>query len=375
MDTIELVQQIKHCLPKRRPIEHHEPFIGPKDVILADVRGYEYVNEFEQFIKKRTKAEYAVCTNTGTAALHVALLASGVKYGDEVIVPTTTFVATSNAVSYCGATPHFVDAGPHIDPEHLRACLKSICVPTYKGRGSLHAKTISPITAIIVVHLLGFPADIKGICDVAKEFNLIVIEDASQAYGTLVDGQHVGTFGFAGTFSFNNNKIITTNGGGAVITNSGAIYHEAKALASTARKPHPWLIEHESMAFNYRMGNVNAAIGMSQAKEFDRILAAKRGLAARYRNHVKAEFVEPIIECSPNHWLNTILVDNRDELLTELHKEGIKARASFTPLHTLPFYRYNMPAYTYQANIADDNMKGAQRFFERAVCLPSGGSL
>lgn len=285
-------------------------------------------------------------------------------------------MATANAVSHAGAVPHFVDAGPHIDPESLRTYLKSICKGVYNGKGSWHTNSGSPITAIVVVHLLGMPAPIVELCEVAKEFNLIVIEDASQALGSYVNGKHVGTFGWVGTFSFNNNKVLTTNGGGAVITNSGNIYYDAKQLASTAKKPHQWLVEHESMAWNYRMGNINAALGLAQAKEFDRTLATKRALATRYRQHISAEFVEPLPGSDPNYWLNTILVDNRDEVMEALHNDGIKARASFTPLNTLPFYKYSLGGlYQYQYNIAQSDMPEATRFFERSICLPSGAGI
>lgn len=380
MDTSVLVAKVKQCLPDRSRIEHHEPFIHKNKTIeyLAKcvdygVTSHTYVDQFEAWLKNRTKAQYCLCTNTGTAALHLALMAAGVKIGDEVICPTTTFVATANAITHAGGVPHFIDAAPHIDPQHLKEYLSKNCI-IGKER-TLSKKSLAHIAAIVVVHLFGLPADIKGICEVAKEFNLIVIEDASQALGTYVDNQHVGTFGWAGTFSFNNNKVLTTNGGGALITNSGNIHYEAKQLATTARKPHPWLIEHESLAWNYRMGNINAALGMAQTVDFDKTLAAKRALAVRYR-HKLGELLEAPIASDPNYWLNVVLVDERDRVLEALHAAGIRARASFTPLHTLPFYKYSMGGlYNYVYNICDDDMHGAVEFFNKAVCLPSGGGL
>ena len=380
----KIVKAIESVLPKRRPIEHHAPFINKKkaaieiaNCIASGVEKYKYIEQFEDWLRKFTGAEYVLATNTGTSALHVALLAAGVKYGDEVIVPTTTFVATANAVSHAGAIPHFIDGAPHIDPVHLRGYLSKRTRPIVGGRGVIdqhHQK----ITAIIVVHLLGYPADIVELCKVAEEFKLTVIEDASQALGTRINGKHVGTFGWVGTFSFNNNKIIATGGGGAVVTNSCNIHYDAKQLASTARKPHQWLVEHESMAYNYRMGSINAALGLAQAGDINKTLAEKQGLALRYRKALKGlvDFVESPIECEPNHWLTTILVDNRDELLEELHRKGIKARASFTPLHSLNFYKYSMgPLYNYQYNVAEEQMPKANEFFNHAVCLPSGANL
>lgn len=341
------------------------------------ITSHWHVDHFEDWLRGITGAENVVCTNTGTAALHLALIAAGVRHGEEVLVPTTTFVATANAVSHAGAVPHFLDGAPLIDPVALRDYLTRIIKRGYNGRGCFHERSNSYITAIIVVHLLGMPADMVGICEVAKEFNLIVIEDCSQALGTKLNGKHVGTFGWAGTFSFNSNKIITCNGGGAVVTNSPNIAYDAKQLASTYRKPHQWLVEHESMAFNYRMGNINAAVGYAQAKDWDYILASKRALAVRYRHYLEGvEFVDPVDNGQSNYWLNTILVDNRDELLESLHKEGLKARASFTPLHCLNFYKYNLATkYTYQYNISQEPMDKAMNFFNRAVCLPSGANL
>src|SRR5260221_14086556 len=298
--TDDIVNAIESVLPKRRPIEHHEPFINKKkatveiaNCLAYGVEKYRSVELFEDWLRGFTGAEYVLATNTGTSALHLALVSAGVKYGDEVIVPTSTFVATANAVSHAGATPHFIDGAPTIDPVHLKEYLEKISKPIQGSMGRMH-RDGRKITAIIIVHLLGIPADMEKICEVAKEMNLIVIEDASQALGTRINGKHVGTFGWAGTFSFNNNKILTTNGGGAVITNSCNIWFDAKQLSSTARRPHEWLIEHESMAWNYRMPNICAALGLAQAQQFKRIQSEKQGLALRYRKALKGlvEFVE-----------------------------------------------------------------------------------
>ena len=382
--TDEIVCAIESVLPKRRPIEHHEPFVNKKkatveiaNCIAYGIEKYRQVELFEEWLSKFTGAEYVLATNTGTSALHVALLAAGVKHRDEVIVPSTTFVATANAVSHAGAVPHFIDGAPTIDPVHLKEYIERETKPADDGKGRIN-RDHQRLTAIIVVHLLGYPADIVGICKVAEELGLIVIEDASQALGTRINGKHVGTFGWVGTFSFNNNKILATSGGGAVITNSCNIHFDARQLASTARKPHQWLVEHESAAYNYRMGAINAALGFTQAQDIKKTLAVKQGLALRYRKALKGmvEFVEPPIECEPNFWLNSILVDNRDELLEKLHAKGIRARASFTPLHLLPFYKYSLGGlYSYQYNAQENQMPQAMRFFERCVCLPSGSNL
>jgi perosamine synthetase len=345
---------------------------------------------FEGWLKEFTGASHSLSTSSGTSALQLALAASGVcgglfkAHADGVIVPTSTFVGTANAVAHVGAIPFFIDSDPVINPEHLRDYIITNTDPgmrdlnQYSVRGRFHKTSGHHITAVVVVHMLGQPADIEGICKVAKEFNLIIIEDASQAIGTRINGKHVGTFGWAGTFSFNNNKILTTNGGGALITNSANIWYDAKQLASTARKPHQWLIEHESMAFNYKMPSICAALGLSQAQEINKILAEKQGLALRYRKALKGmvKFVEPVVECESNYWLNAVLVDNRDKLLKALHDKGIRARASFTPLHLLNFYKYSLGGlYNYQYNVQVEPMAKAIEFFNHAVCLPSGANL
>lgn len=385
--TKEIVEIIKSILPKRRPIEHHEPFIDNyqlKDTFIRAVDEgilrHNYVDELTQTISTITKSEQCILTNTGTAALEVALRVLDVKPDEEVIVPSATFVATANAVSHIGAVPHFVDGAPNLRAYKLRQYLSKKTVPCEGGRVYIsnrfeHQNNRRKIVAIVVVHLFGIPAAIEDICQVAKEFNLKVIEDASQAFGSSINGKYCGTFGDIGTFSFNGNKIITTNGGGAIVTNDPYLAAKAYQLITTSKIPHKWFMDHDNIAWNYRMGNVNAALGCSQLHDpkngnrFSEILAHKRGLAARYRHNLShlVKFVEPTIECEPNYWLNTILVDNRDELLAHLHDEGIKARAAFTPLHRLPMYEDH--------SRSDLIMHEADDLFNRGICLPSGANL
>jgi|SRR5882672_3123705 len=363
----EIADKIEEVLPKERPINHHEPFINKHRALIeiskcltAGIQDYNPVEQFEEWIRNYTGAKYVLATNSGTSALHLALLVAGIKPNDEVVIPTTTFVATANAVSYIGAIPHFVDAGPYLDPNQLETYLYKL-----RNKGSR-------IRAIIAVHLFGNSCDIKYLVKIAKDYGLVLIEDACQALGTKVDNRHVGTFGHTGVFSFNNNKILTTNGGGVLITNDKDTYEKAYKLSIMGRVKHKYLIEHDSSGFNYRMSAVNASLGLSQTSDFEETLEKKRNLAKRYQESLGnlVEFVKPTIECSQNHWLNTILVDNRDELLEELNFRGIKARASFTPLHMLSFYDLFNQNYT--DNIKEIEMIKSIEFFERAVCLPSG---
>lgn len=370
----DVADRIESVLPKRRPINHHEPFIDKKKAsieiaqcLASGIQNYAPVDLFEDWLKTVTGSEYVLATNTGTSALHLALLAVGIKPHDEVIVPTTTFVATAHAVTYIGAIPHFIDGAPNIDPDHLKEYLQK----NYKKK----------IKAIIVVHLFGIPADIKKICEVAKEFNLIVIEDACQALGSKINNKHVGTFGSVGVLSFNNNKIITCNGGGALVTNDFNIWHESRQYSIMGRIPHKYLIEHERIGWNYRMSPLNASLGLSQAREFKKIMDFKANLAQKYLKslgntvefvEIDQKLVENSAEIVKNNWLNAILIDNRDELLEELNKRGIKARASFTPLHKLPFYDLSKTHYKYIDNVQEQSMPVAEEFFKRCVCLPSG---
>jgi perosamine synthetase len=354
--TKEIVEAIKSVLPKRRPIEHHEPWVN-QAILVQDFLNDKYVKQLEERLSDYTGAEQVLCTNSGTSALHVALLACGIQPGDEVIVPAATYVATANAVSYCQATPHFIDGAPTIRPYKLRQHLAS-----YKNRKN--------VKAIIPVHLMGHPADMIGLNQVAHDFGLKVIEDAAQSLGTTITGKHCATFGDAAAISFNNNKIITGNGGGALLTNDPFIAAKAHHLASIARVPHRWLVSNDAIAWNYHMGNINAALVVSQLDNFRSILAAKRDLAVRYRQALggMVKFLEPTqTQAEPNYWLNTILVSERDALLEALHKEGIRARAMFTPLHHLPQYKDHPRS--------DAVMHEADDLFNKAVCLPSGYNL
>src|SRR5581483_10872880 len=240
-------------------------------------------------------------------------------------------------------------------------------------RGRINKRTGRRISVIIPVHLLGSAADMPRILEVARAYGLEVIEDAAEALGSFSGNSHCGSQGVCGVLSFNNNKVITTNGGGAVITNDEWIAAKCRQLASTARVPHPWLVEHDAVGFNYSMGNINAALGLAQLEQLDTFLARKRALADAYCR--ACADIRGIHFCGPNpgsnNWLNAILVDprwlgGRDEILQALHDEGILARALFTPLHTLiPYTGYPR----------DSSLLTAEDFWKRAVCLPSGVDL
>jgi perosamine synthetase len=378
-DAREVLEAIKLVLPPNRPLEHHEPYINGKEsqyvgqCLAAGVIGYEYVEQFEEALKRRLGVDHCIATNSGTSALHVALLAAGVKPDEEVLVPSLTFAATANAVCYVGAVPNFVDGALAINPYKLARYLERDTKPTEDKRGRINRETGRRISVIIPVHLLGSPADMPRLLEVAKSFGLEVIEDAAEALGSVCGNRHCGTQGLAGIFSFNNNKIITTNGGGAIVTNDEWVAAKCRQLVSTARIPHPWLIEHDAIAYNYPMGNINAAIGIAQLEQLDTFLSQKAHLADIYRGCCAG--IRGIEFChhgvGSNHWLSAILVDSRwthgrDDILGLLHGDNILARCLFTPLHSL---------VPYKAFPRDGNLLYAEDSWRRMICLPSSARL
>jgi perosamine synthetase len=308
----------------------------------------EFVDRFEKEIANYTGAKYAVAVVNGTAALHISLLLAGVKSEDEVLVPALSFVATANAVRYCGAKPHFVDseeATLGMDPEALRAYLQS---STEQRDGiCVNRKTGNPVRAMVPVHIFGHPCDLGGLLEVAKDFNLVMVEDAAESLGSIYHGQHTGTFGLVGTLSFNGNKTITTGGGGAILTDDLELAKRAKHLTTTAKIPHSWNYVHDEVGYNYRMPNLNAALGCAQMEQLPEFLASKRSLFERYKEAFRGIprvrlFSEPEGSHS-NYWLQTLLLDDsvakqRDPILEATNSAGLMTRPAWTLLHKLtPF--------------------------------------
>lgn len=343
--------------PAERALPLHEPeFAGREWEYVKDCidTGWvssngAYVDRFERDLAALTGASHSVAVMNGTAALHLALLLAGVRAGDEVIVPTLTFVATANAVAYCGAMPHFADAAlPSLglDPDKLDRHLADI-LEMNSGR-KINRFTGRPIAAAVVMHAFGHPADIERLVDVCARHGLPLVEDAAEALGSTWRGRHCGTFGTVGTLSFNGNKVVTAGGGGAVLTNDPAIGQRAKHLSTTAKVPHPWLFEHDEVGFNYRLPNLNAALGCAQLEQLPRFLNEKRRLASAYTNAFASvrgvSFVrEPPGSCS-NYWLNAIVLEaseslaTRDIVLERLNRANFMARPAWTLMHRLAPY-------------------------------------
>jgi perosamine synthetase len=310
----------------------------------------KFVDRFEGMLCETTGAEFTVATVNGTAALHTALHLAGVLPGEEVLVPAFGFIATANAVSQCAAIPHFVDVNEQtlaVDAPALEKYLGTVL--ELKDGLAINRVTGRRVRALMVAHILGHPADMTSLLDVASQFGLMVVEDAAESLGGFRDGQHTGTFGLVGALSFNGNKTITTGGGGAVVTNDPEIGARAKHLTTTAKKPHAWEFDHDAIGFNYRMPNLNAALGCAQLEKLPDFLARKRVLAGRYQSALAgidqvAFAAEPPGTIS-SYWLNAILLDpaqedRRDEIHRSCHNRGIMTRSAWKPLNSLLPYAH-----------------------------------
>ena len=307
-----------------------------------------FVDRFEAELASFTGAKHAVAVVNGTAALHVALRLAGVKPGDEVLVPALTFVATANAVTYCGAVPHFVDSSYRdlgLDPLALREYLHK--TGEIRGKRCVNRVTGRVIRAVVPMHAFGHPVDIETVLAVARDFHLLVIEDAAESLGSTYGGKHTGTFGLMGTLSFNGNKTVTTGGGGAVITNDAELARRAKHITTTAKIPHRWEYGHDEVGFNYRMPNINAALGCAQLEQLPGFLKAKRRLFQRYgaafANLREARLVSEPEGCRSNYWLQALLLDptvatQRDSVLAATNDIGLMTRPTWTLMHRLVPY-------------------------------------
>ena len=307
----------------------------------------QHVNEFERKIAEFTGAHYVVATNNGTAALHTALLLAGVQSGDEVITKPMTFVATCNAIRYCGAEPVFMDVERTtlgLSPEAISVFLEEHAEVRSDGL-CWNRQSNRIIRAVVPGHNLGLPARAAEIGEICARYNVSLIEDAAESLGSCRDGIHTGRAGCMGTLSFNGNKIITTGGGGAVITDDETIADKAKHLTTTAKQPHPWLFLHDEVGFNYRLPNLNAALGCAQIEQLPDYIERKRGLAKRYQQWFADKEPELVLEplgTRSNYWLNAILLkdkEERDSFLKYTNERGVMTRPMWTPMHTLPMYQ------------------------------------
>lgn len=372
-----------HAVVGPGPVVLHEPrFAGNEWTYLKECLDSTYVSSvgkfvdrFEADIAACTGAKHAVAVVNGTVALHVALQLAGVRQGDEVLIPALTFVATANAVTYCGATPHFVDSEERtlgLDPQVLREYLQDIT--EIRNEQCVNRNTGCVIRALVPMHTFGHPVDIEGVLSVARDFHLTLVEDAAESLGSTVHGRHTGTFGLMGTLSFNGNKTITTGGGGAIITNDAELAKRAKHLTTTARVPHRWEYLHDEIGYNYRLPNLNAALGCAQLEQLPGFLVAKRRIFGRYRAAFagvpQARIVVEPEGCRSNYWLQTLLLDEsaagqRDAILAATNDAGLMARPTWILMHRLAPYR----------ECPKMNLPVAESLVRRLINLPSSAYL
>ncbi|WP_407275476.1 LegC family aminotransferase [Halothiobacillus sp. DCM-1] len=335
------------------PIPLHAPVMGApeKDAVAAAIDSTfvssvgAFVTEFERAIADFTGAGYAVATVNGTAALHIALRVAGVQPGDLVITQSLSFIATCNAIHYCGAAPVFVDVDEEtlgLSPTALQQWLERHA--ERRAEGAFDRASGRRLRACVPMHTLGHPAAIAAIAAVCADWGLTLVEDAAESLGSWVGDRHTGTVGRVGVFSFNGNKVITTGGGGMIVTDDEQLALRAKHLSTTAKKPHPWAFEHDEIGFNYRLPNLNAAFGVAQMSRLPGLLASKRAVASRYaqwcEDHGWAFVLEPRGARS-NYWLNALRMADqatRDAFLAATNAAGVMTRPLWTPMHRLPMY-------------------------------------
>ncbi|SDF21128.1 LegC family aminotransferase [Desulfovibrio legallii] len=369
------IRRINHCpggdLPLHAPVFHGAERKYVLDAIdstyVSSVGGY--VNRFEQMLEKTTGAARAVVCVNGTAALEMCLVLAGVRAGDLVLTQAVSFVATANAVAHLGAEPVFLDIDKEtlgLNPQAVETFLQSSCKTGPDG--CLHKATGKRVAACIPMHTFGLPCRMEALVEVCSVWGIPLVEDAAEAVGSTLRGRHCGTFGLVGALSFNGNKIITSGGGGAILTNDIALGAKAKHWTTTAKTPHKWLYRHDHVGWNFRMPNLNAALGCAQLERLPAFLAEKRARATAYARLFAGtawEFITEPEGAVSNYWLCAVLTCNRaerDAFLEASNAAGVMTRPVWEPLHTLPMF----------AHCLRDDLKITSNVADRLVNLPSG---
>lgn len=335
----------------------------------------KFVDRFEEDLARYTGVKRAIAVVNGTSALHISLLLAGVKTDDEVLMPSLTFIATANAVSYSGALPHFIDSEERtlgVDPHKLAQYLDGISEQRIDG--CYNKNTGRRIKAVVPMHTFGHPVDIEPLSEVCGQYGIELIEDAAESLGSYYKGRHTGQWGRLSALSFNGNKTITTGGGGAILTNDEELGRLAKHITTTAKVSHRWEFNHDMIGYNYRMPNINAALGCAQLERLPAMLASKRALSEHYRQAFGNVpgirfFLEPP-NCRSNYWLNTLLLeeeyaDQRDALLAATNDAGIMTRPAWTLMHKLSMF----------SSCPKMDLTVAESLGRRLINIPSSTSL
>ena len=404
----KVIDFIRSLYPNRDFIPLHEPYFpGNEKKYLADCIDStfvssvgKYVDKFEEMIRDFTGAKYAIATVNGTAALHAALKLAGVGYGDLAITQPLTFIATCNAISYCGAEPVFVDIDREtlgMSPDSLEHWLSTNTIVEYLDGTphcflkeastnshqfsrikefnetqlvsiSANSWTGKRISACVPMHTFGHPCKIDRIVEICKRYHIQVVEDSAESIGSYYKGQHTGTFGKLGVLSFNGNKTITTGGGGMILTNDDYLGKLAKHITTTAKKPHPWNFEHDMVGFNYRLPNVNAAIGCAQMERLPDILENKRSTARAYQEFFASmdgiDFVPEPQDTISNYWLNVILLsglEERETFLKQTNENKVMTRPAWILMNELKMFKESISG----------DLRASQEIADRLVNIPS----
>lgn len=354
----------------------HEPvFIGNEkkylencvDTTFVSSVG-EYVTKFEQMMCDITGAKHAVAVVNGTCGLQIALECSGLQRGQEVITQSLTFVGTVNAISHAGGVPVFVD----VDRETMGMCPEKLSTwlsenTTQTNDRCVNTSTGNSIHAIMPVHIFGNPCLMDDLCAVADKYNLKVIEDSAESLGSTRDGKHTGTFGHAGVFSFNGNKIVTAGGGGCIVTDDESLAQKMKHITTTAKQSHPYEFYHDAVAYNYRLTNLAAALACAQLENLDHFIQIKKQIADKYAAFFDDEFITEPKNINRNNWLNAIMVRDkkqRDGILESAIAQNIHLRPIWALMSDLPMYK----------NCQKSDLTNSIDFANRVINLPSSAN-
>jgi len=373
----KIVDYVQELYKTKEFIPLHEPrFVGNEKKYLNECIDSTFVSSVGAFVDRFERefaayvgAKYAVACVNGTSALHIALLLADVKEGDEVITQALSFVATSNAISYCGAKPIFLDVDLDtmgLSPEAVENFLEQNC-EIVDGL-CRNKKTNKTIKACVPMHTFGHPCRIDALVEICKKWHITLVEDSAESLGSFYKEKHTGTFGQMGVFSFNGNKIITSGGGGVLVTDSEALAKRAKYLTTTAKVPHKWVYEHDEVAYNYRMPNLNAALLVAQMENLEKFVEQKRVLAKEYAKFFESfddiEFIQEPKSSRSNYWLNALMCKNslhRDELLEFCNTQGVMCRPIWRLLSELKMFE----------DSECDELENSKYLQERVVNIPS----
>lgn len=379
-------QELLHILQKicgKKKTFLHEPYFTNKELIhLKNCINSTFVStksnlvpKFEKMISKYTKSKYAIATVNGTSALHMSLLSINTNSKNEVLIPSFNFVASANAISYLGATPHFVEIEERtlsIDPNKLEIYINKAFV--IKNGKCVNKKTNKIVNSMIVPHLFGHPARIDRLCEVAKKYKINVIEDAAESLGSFYKKKHTGTFGLIGILSFNGNKTITTGGGGAILTNNKKLEKKIRQLIEVSKIKHDWKFMYSGVGYNLKMPGINAALGCAQILNLEKIVRKKRRLYLKYNKYFKNSKNFKLLKeppfCRSNYWLQNVYINKtkknlRDKIIKYTNQKGFQTRPAWTLLHNLKHFE----------KCPKSELNLSNKLFYKLISLPSSPKL